>query len=91
MRSQLLLLLIKGVERNLVQTKNLLVGVLDEHVLAVGHLHAHVDDGSHNTPSVVQVEVHLGGEIAGLEGNDAEDDVAVVVLGVGARNETTTY
>jgi hypothetical protein len=82
-------LLLECVERDLVQTKQRLVGVLDEHVLALVHAKDHIDDSTNNTPTVVEVERHLGSEVAGLIGKHTEDNVVVVVLGVGTGDETT--
>jgi hypothetical protein len=82
------ILLLESVKRNLVQAEKRLVGVLDKHVLAFLHTQHHVDNGADDTPSVVEVERHLRGELAGLVGENTEDDVVVVVLGVGTRDET---
>jgi hypothetical protein len=84
----LLDLLLESVLRNRVQSQHGLVRVLDEDILAIVHLEAHVSDGSDDTPAIVEVEGHLVSEVAGLVGEHAEDDVVVVVLGVGAGNET---
>lgn len=81
-------LFFERVFRHRVEAENGLVGVLDQNVLAFVHLHAHVDDGADDTPSVVEVERHLRGEVTRLVGEDAEDDVVVVVLGVGAGDES---
>lgn len=86
-----LLVLLERVLRHTVQAQNRLVGVLNEDVLALVHTQDHVDDCAHDTPSVVEVERHLCGELAGLVGEYAEDDVIVVVFGVGTGNETVSY
>ena len=82
-------LLLEGVERHGVQAEKRLVRVLDEDVLALVHAEYHVDDSADNSPSVVEVECHLGGEVTGLVCKHTEDDVVVVVLGVGTGDETT--
>lgn len=86
----LLDILLECVIRYRVQTKDRLVGVLDQNILAVIHLQAHVDNGADNTPTVVEIEGHLSGEITRLVGEDAEDNVVVVVLGVRARDKSET-
>jgi len=87
---RLLLILVESGGGDLVEPKDGLVGVLDEYVLALRHLHAHVDDRADYAPAVVEVQVHLRGEVARLEGYDAEDGVAVVVLGVRTGDESLT-
>ena len=71
-----------------VQAKEGLVGVFDQDVLALIHTEHHVDDCADNSPAVVQVERHLRGEVAWLVGEHTKNDVIVVVLGVGTRNES---
>lgn len=82
------LVLLEGVRRDLVQADGGLVWVLDEHVLAVLLAHDHVDEGADDGPTVVEVEVHLGSELAGLVAEHAENDVVGVALGVDTGNET---
>lgn len=86
----ILSLLLKRVIRHLVEAENRLVGVLDKDVLALGHLQAHIRNGTDDTPAVGQVECHLGGELTRLSAEDAENDVVIVVLGVGTGHETAT-
>lgn len=69
--------------RDLVQPENRLIRVLDEHILALGHMQTHVDDRADDTPAVGEVEIHLVGKLAGLVSDDAEDNVAICVFGVG--------
>jgi hypothetical protein len=83
-----ILILLEGVCGDLVQADCRLVGVLDKHVLAVVLAHDHVDECADDSPAVVEVEVHLGGELAGLVAEHAEDDVVGVALGVGTGDET---
>lgn len=83
-----LIVLIEAAGGDLVQTQDGLVGVLDEDELAVAAVKAHVGDGADDTPSVVEGEVHLGGEVAGFPADDAEDDVLVVGAGVDTGDET---
>lgn len=83
-----ILVLLESVRGDLVQADGGLVGVLDKHVLAVVLAHDHVDECAHDGPAVVEVEVHLGGEFAGLVAEHAEDDVVGVALGVGTGDET---
>lgn len=85
-----ILILLESVCGNLVQADSGLVGVLDKDVLAVLLAHDHVDECADNSPSVVEVEVHLGGELAGLVTEHTEDDVVGVALGVGTGDETAT-
>lgn len=85
----LLVVLVEAASGHLVQAEDGLVGVLDEDVLAVLlALEAHVGDGADDTPTVGEGQVHLVSEVAGLPADDAEDDVLVVGLGVGAGHET---
>lgn len=83
-----LAIVLKGVHGNLVQAQHWLVGVLDEHVLALLTLQAHVGDRADNTPSVGERQVHLLCKVARLPAYDAENDVAIVRLGVGTRDES---
>lgn len=71
-----------------VEAEKGLVGVLDKDVFALVHAKYHVNNCAHNSPSVVEVQCHLGGKVTGLGGKDTEDDVVVVVLGVGTGYET---
>ena len=83
-----ILVLLEGVCGDLVQANGRLVGVLDKDVLAVVLAHDHVDECADDGPTVVEVEVHLGGELAGLVAEHAKDNVVGVALGVGTGNET---
>lgn len=83
-----ILILLESVCGDLVQADGGLVGVLDKNVLAVVLAHDHVDESADDGPSVVEVEVHLGSELAGLVAEHAENDVVGVALGVGTGNET---
>jgi hypothetical protein len=85
-----ILILLESVCGNLVQADSGLVGVLDKDVLAVLLAHDHVDECTDNGPAVVEVQVHLGGKLAGLVAEHAEDDVVGVALGVDTGNETAT-
>ena len=82
------IVLLKSVEGYRVQAEQRLVGVLDQHVLALVHSKDHVDNSTDNTPAVVEVECHLRGKVARLVGENTKDDVVVVVLGVGTGDET---
>lgn len=75
--------------RHRVQTEKRLVGILDEDILALFRAKNHIDNSTDDGPSVVKVECHLGGKVAGLVGKNTEDDVVVVVLGVRAGYETS--
>lgn len=70
-----ILVLLESVRRHLVKADGGLVGVLDQDVLAVVFAHDHVDESTDDGPTVVEVEVHLAGELAGLVAEHAEDDV----------------
>jgi len=83
-----ILVLLESVCGDLVQADSRLVGVLDKDVLAVILAHDHVDKCADDGPAVVEVEVHLGGKLAGLVAEHAEDDVVGVALGVGTGDET---
>lgn len=83
-----ILILLESVRRHLVKADGGLVGVLDQDVLAVVFAHDHVDESTDDGPTVVEVEVHLAGELAGLVAEHAEDDVVGVALGVGTGDET---
>lgn len=84
-----LVVAVEAARGELVQAEDRLVGVLDEDVLAVLLAsETHVGNSADNTPAVGQRQVHLVGEVARLPADDAEDDVLVVGLGVGARDET---
>jgi hypothetical protein len=74
--------------RHSVKSKDGLVGVLNQDVLALIHLETHVDDSTNNGPSVVEIECHLVGEVTGLVSEDTEDDVIIVVLRVCSGNES---
>jgi hypothetical protein len=74
--------------RHRVESKDGLVRIFNQHVLALLHLEAHVDNSADDSPSVVEVECHLVGKVAGLVREDAENDVVVVVLGVCSGNES---
>jgi len=68
---------LEGTCRHLVQPQDGLVRVLDEHILAVVHLHAHVDDRPDDAPAVIQVQTHLVCELLGIEACHAQDHVTV--------------
>jgi hypothetical protein len=61
-----ILILLESVCGDLVQANCGLVGVLDEDVLAVIFAHDHIDESADNGPTVVEIEVHLGCELARL-------------------------
>lgn len=83
-----LIVVVEAAGGYLVEAEDGLVGVLDQDVLALLAGEDHVGDGADDTPAVVEGEVHLVGEVAGLPADDAEDDVLVVGAGVGAGDET---
>ena len=70
-----ILVLLESVRGHLVKADGGLVGVLDQDVLAVVLAHDHVDKGADDGPTVVEVEVHLAGELAGLVAEHAEHNV----------------
>lgn len=80
--------LLKSARWDLVQPKHGSIGVLDKYVLALGHMHAHVDDGANNTPSIREVEIHLVSEFAGLVSDDTENYVPVAILGIRTGDES---
>lgn len=79
--------ILKCARGDLVQPQQALIWVLDKNVFAVLHAADHVDDRAHYSPAISQVKVHLFGKFAGVVANYAEDDVAVVGLWIGARDE----
>lgn len=84
----LVVLLVEAASRDLVQSQDRLVGVLDEDKLALLALEAHVGNGADDTPAVGEGQVHLVGEVAGLPANDAENNVLIVGSGAGAGDES---
>lgn len=78
----------KASSRDLVQPQDLLIRILHKNILALFALQAHIGNGTDDTPSVGEREVHLVGKVPGLPSNDAKDDVTVVCLRVGAGNES---
>jgi hypothetical protein len=67
-----------------------IVRVLDQHVPAVRLLVHQVDDHTHDTPTVVERDVHLSGKVARLVRLHADDDVTLGVLWVGPRDEAAS-
>ena len=65
-----------------------LVGILDEDILPLGLLEAQVGNGSHDSPSVRQVDIHLRSKISRLVPLGTEDGVTRRVAGVNSRNIT---
>jgi len=51
-------------------------------------MHAHIDDGANNTPSIREVEIHLVSEFAGLVSHDTENYVPVAILGIRTGDES---
>lgn len=86
----LTLILLKSIPRHLIKTDSRLVRILDKHILAIRirFLHDHVDESAHDRPAVVQIQIHLRGELARLVAQDAEDDVVGGVLGGRAGDES---
>ena len=80
--------LLESVFWHRVEAKNRLVGVLNQHVLALLHLETHVDNSADDSPSIIEVERHLVSEVAGLVCENTEDDVVVVVFRVCSGNES---
>ncbi len=80
-------LVFKASSRNFIQSQDLLIRILDEDVLALLTLETHINNGSDNTPTVREREVHLVGEVTGLPTDDAEDYVAIVGFGVRTGDE----
>jgi hypothetical protein len=86
--NNLLPIILKASSRNLIQSQNLLIRVLNKHVFAFVTLKTHISDRADDTPAIGELEVHLLCEVAGLPTDDAEDDVTVVGLGVCAGDES---
>ena len=82
------MVILKAASRNLVESQYLLVRVLDQDILSFWSLETHVSDCADDAPAVGEREVHLGGKVAGLPPDDAEDNVAVVGLGVRTGDES---
>lgn len=85
-----LAIILKATSRNLVQSQDLLVRVLDQNILALWTLETHISDRADDTPAVGEGEIHLRCEVAGLPADDAEDNMAVVCLWVGAGDESSS-
>lgn len=82
------LFLLESADGHLVKSQQGLVRVLDEDILAIFHVPAHVNDRANNTPSVGKIEVHLLSEFTWIIAHDAENDVPVGSLGGRAGDET---
>ena len=90
----LLLLLIvligaEGAVGQAVDTDDLLVGVLEDEVLALLQLHADVDDAAQDAPGILHAQVDLTGELVGFELLGTQDDVARGVFHVVPGHVTT--
>ena len=74
----LLVILIRaeGAVGQAIYADDLLVGVLEDEVLALLQLHADVDDAAQDAPGVLHAQVDLAGKLIGLELLGAQDDVA---------------
>lgn len=83
-----LAILLKSPRRHFVQPQDRLVRILDKNILSVRHLQTHIADCAHDAPSIGEIKIHLSGEFAGFVAEDAEDDMRVCGLGVGAGDET---
>lgn len=88
--SHILSIILETVGWDLVQSQHRLVGVLDQDVFAFLALQTHVGDRANDTPSVGKREIHLLGEVTRLPADNAENDVAVVGLGVSTGNESAS-
>ena len=82
------MVILKAASWNLVESQYLLVRVLDQDILSFWSLETHVSDCADNTPPVGEREVHLGCKVTGLPADNAEDNVAVIGLGVRTRDES---
>jgi hypothetical protein len=80
----ILIILLKRAHRNFVQSNRRLIRILDqdEFTLLGLRLHHHVYEGTHDGPSVVEVQVHLAGELAWLIPKHTKDDMIGGGLGV---------
>ena len=90
----LLLLLVvligaEGAVGQAVDTDDLLVGVLEDEVLALLQLHADVDDAAQDAPGILHAQVDLTGELVGFELLGTQDDVARGVFHVVPGHITT--
>ena len=90
-RLNFLIVLVQATSWQVVQAKDVLVGILDEYVLALSLLQAHIGDCPHDTPAVGQLQVHLVGKVPWLPANNTKDDVSVVALGVHTGNEAVEW
>lgn len=70
----------EGAIRQAVDPDHLLVGVLEDEVLALIQLHADVNDASQDAPGVLYAQVNLAGKLIWLELLRAQDHVAGRVL-----------
>lgn len=93
-----LVILLESGSRDAVETQDGAVGVLDENVLldGIGGLIGikttdTVNNGTDDTPTVAEVQVHLSSKLAGLVANNTENNVTSSGAGVGTRNETKLH
>lgn len=89
----ILLVIIEAASGHLVQSENGLVGVLDKDELGVlaGTAETHVGDSADDTPTVVEGQVHLVGEVTGLPADNTQDDMLIVGAGSHTGNETVEF
>ena len=78
----------KGGIRDVVKANNMLVGILDDQVLAILLGHDLINDATNNAPAIVQRQVDLSGEFSGFELLRAQDHVPGRVLHVQAGDVT---
>lgn len=78
----LILIRAEGAIRQAVDADHLLVGVLEDEVLALIQLHADVDDTAQDAPGVLYAQINLAGKFIGLELLRAQDHMAGRVLHV---------
>jgi len=83
--------LIEGIERDLKDIDSRLVGILDHEVLSLSNVRKLLQPGKHgrgDAPRIVRLELNLSRKLLGLVELLAEDEVALVVLGMVARHES---
>ena len=56
------------------------VRIADEAEFALSLLHDEIDDGTDNTPTICQIDIHLDGEISRLVPLSTEDNMSVIVF-----------
>ena len=81
-------ILLERIFRHRVESKDLLVRVFHQYILAFLHFKAHVNNCTDDAPSVGKVQGHLICEISWLVRKNTKNNMVVIVLWVTPRNKT---